>query len=150
QSAANLNHPNIVSVYDWGRSENTYFMAMEYVPGRTLAEALHDVGPIDAMKAAEVGIEVAAALSFAHRNNVVHRDIKPGNILIGSSGQLKVADFGIARALGSPADANLTQAGAVMGTAAYFSPEQAQGGQPDPRSDLYSLGIVLYEMVAGQ
>jgi serine/threonine-protein kinase len=150
QSAANLNHPNIVSVYDWGRSESTYFIAMEYVPGRTLAEALHDVGQIDAMKAAEVGIEVAAALSFAHRNNVVHRDIKPGNILIGSSGQLKVADFGIARALGSPADSNLTQAGAVMGTAAYFSPEQAQGGQPDPRSDLYSLGVVLYEMVAGQ
>jgi len=150
QSAANLNHPNIVSVYDWGRSNNTYFMAMEYVPGRTLAEALHDVGQITAMKAAEVGIEVAAALSFAHRGNVVHRDIKPGNILIGSNGQLKVADFGIARALGSAADTNLTQVGAVMGTAAYLSPEQAQGGQPDPRSDLYSLGIVLYEMVGGR
>lgn len=150
QSAANLNHPNVVSVYDWGRSNNTYFMAMEYVPGRTLAEALNDVGPISASKAAEVGIEVAAALSFAHRNNVVHRDIKPGNILIGSNGQLKVADFGIARALGSAADSGLTAHGAVMGTAAYFSPEQAQGGQPDPRSDLYSLGIVLYEMVAGQ
>ena len=149
QSAANLNHPNIVSVYDWGRSNNTYFIAMEYVPGRTLAEALHDVGQITAMKAAEVGIEVAAALSFAHQNNVVHRDIKPGNILIGSNGQLKVADFGIARALGSAADSSLTQVGAVMGTAAYFSPEQAQGGQPDPRSDLYSLGIVLYEMVGG-
>ena len=150
QSAANLNHPNIVSVYDWGRSNYTYFMAMEYVPGRTLAEALHDVGQITAMKAAEVGIEVAAALSFAHRGNVVHRDIKPGNILIGSNGQLKVADFGIARALGSAADSNLTQVGAVMGTAAYLSPEQAQGGQPDPRSDLYSLGIVLYEMVGGR
>ena len=150
QSAANLNHPNVVSVYDWGRSNNTYFMAMEYVPGRTLADALQSVGAISAQKAAEVGIEVAAALSFAHRNNVVHRDIKPGNILIGSSGQLKVADFGIARALGSPADSGLTQAGAVMGTAAYLSPEQAQGGQPDPRSDLYSLGIVLYEMVTGR
>jgi len=150
QSAANLNHPNVVSVYDWGRSNNTYFMAMEYVPGRTLADALQSVGAISAQKAAEVGIEVAAALSFAHRNNVVHRDIKPGNILIGSSGQLKVADFGIARALGSPADSGLTQAGAVMGTAAYLSPEQAQGGQPDPRSDLYSLGIVLYEMVTGK
>ena len=150
QSAANLNHPNIVSVSDWGRSNNTNFMAMEYVPGRTLAEALHDVGQITAMKAAEVGIEVAAALSFAHRGNVVHRDIKPGNILIGSNGQLKVADFGIARALGSAADSNLTQVGAVMGTAAYLSPEQAQGGQPDPRSDLYSLGIVLYEMVGGR
>jgi serine/threonine-protein kinase len=150
QSAANLNHPNIVGVYDWGRSNNTYFMAMEYVPGRTLADALRDIGQIPAMKAAEVGIEVAAALAFAHRNNVVHRDIKPGNILIGSSGQLKVADFGIARALGSAADNSLTQVGSVMGTAAYFSPEQAQGGQPDPRSDLYSLGIVLYEMVGGR
>ena len=150
QSAANLNHPNIVGVYDWGRSNNTYFMAMEYVPGRTLADALRDIGQISAMKAAEVGIEVAAALAFAHRNNVVHRDIKPGNILIGSSGQLKVADFGIARALGSAADNSLTQVGSVMGTAAYFSPEQAQGGQPDPRSDLYSLGIVLYEMVGGK
>ena len=102
------------------------------------------------MKAAEVGIEVAAALSFAHRGNVVHRDIKPGNILIGSNGQLKVADFGIARALGSAADSNLTQVGAVMGTAAYLSPEQAQGGQPDPRSDVYSLASVCYEMIAGQ
>jgi serine/threonine-protein kinase len=95
-------------------------------------------------------MEVAGALGFAHRNGVVHRDIKPANILIGAGGQVKVADFGIARALGSAVESNLTQAGAVMGTATYFSPEQAQGGQPDPRSDLYSLGIVLYEMVGGK
>jgi serine/threonine-protein kinase len=150
QSAANLNHPNIVGVYDWGRSGTTYFMAMEYVQGRTLADILRANRTLSAQQAAEIAMEVAAALGFAHRNGVVHRDIKPANILIGSAGQVKVADFGIARALGSSVESNLTQAGAVMGTATYFSPEQAQGAQPDPRSDLYSLGIVLYEMVGGR
>ncbi|MCU1504635.1 MAG: putative serine/threonine protein kinase [Ilumatobacteraceae bacterium] len=150
QSAANLNHPNIVSVYDWGQYANTYFMAMEYVQGRTLADVLRANGHINSMQAAEIASEVAAALGFAHRNGVVHRDIKPANILIGANGQVKVADFGIARAMNAPTESNLTQVGAVMGTATYFSPEQAQGAQPDPRSDLYSLGIVLYEMVAGR
>lgn len=150
QSAANLNHPNIVGVYDWGRSGNTYFMAMEYVQGRTLADIVKANGRLSAQQATDVAMEVAGALGFAHRNGVVHRDIKPANILIGAGGQVKVADFGIARALGSAVESNLTQAGAVMGTATYFSPEQAQGGQPDPRSDLYSLGIVLYEMVGGK
>ncbi len=150
QSAANLNHPNIVSVYDWGKYANTYFMAMEYVEGRTLADVLRLNGHINSVQAAEIASEVSAALGFAHRNGVVHRDIKPANILIGSNGQVKVADFGIARAMNAPTEKNLTQVGAVMGTATYFSPEQAQGAQPDPRSDLYSLGIVLYEMVAGR
>ena len=150
QSAANLNHPNIVSVYDWGKYENTYFMAMEYVQGRTLADVLRLNGHISSVQAAEIASEVSAALGFAHRNGVVHRDIKPANILIGENGQVKVADFGIARAMNAPSEKNLTQVGAVMGTATYFSPEQAQGAQPDPRSDLYSLGIVLYEMVAGR
>jgi eukaryotic-like serine/threonine-protein kinase len=149
QSAAGLNHPNIVSVYDWGKYANTYFMAMEYVQGRTLADVLRANGHVSSTQAAEIASEVAAALAFAHRNGVVHRDIKPANILIGNGGQVKVADFGIARAMNAGTETNLTQAGSVMGTATYFSPEQAQGAQPDPRSDLYSLGIVLYEAVAG-
>jgi eukaryotic-like serine/threonine-protein kinase len=150
QSAANLNHPNIVSVYDWGKYSNTYFMAMEYVQGRTLADILRANGHVSSVQAAEIASEVSAALSFAHRNGVVHRDIKPANILIGTAGAVKVADFGIARAMNAPTELNLTQVGSVMGTATYFSPEQAQGATPDPRSDLYSLGIVLYEMVAGK
>ena len=150
QAAANLNHPNIVGVYDWGKYANTYFMAMEYVQGRTLADILKANGHVTSTQAAEIAGEVAAALGFAHRNGVVHRDIKPANILIGANGQVKVADFGIARAMNSPTENSLTQAGSVMGTATYFSPEQAQGAQPDPRSDLYSLGIVLYEMVSGR
>ncbi len=149
QSAASLNHPNIVGVYDWGQYSNTYFMAMEYVQGRTLADVLRANGSINSQQAAEIAGEVAAAVGFAHRNGVIHRDIKPANILVGSNGQVKVADFGIARAMNAGTESNLTQAGSVMGTATYFSPEQAQGAQPDPRSDLYSLGIVLYEMVAG-
>jgi serine/threonine-protein kinase len=150
QAAANLNHPNIVGVYDWGRHANTYFMAMEYVQGRTLADILRANRSVTSQQAAEIAIEVAGALSFAHRSGVVHRDIKPANILIGSSGSVKVADFGIARAMNAPIESNLTQVGSVMGTATYFSPEQAQGAQPDPRSDLYSLGVVLYEMVGGR
>ncbi len=150
QSAASLNHPNIVSVYDWGKYGGTYFIAMEYIEGRTLADIVRVNGRVSAVQAAEIASEVSAALAFAHRNGVVHRDIKPANILIGSSGQVKVADFGIARAMNSAADSNLTQIGLVMGTATYFSPEQAQGAQPDPRSDLYSLGIVMYEMVGGR
>jgi eukaryotic-like serine/threonine-protein kinase len=150
QSAANLNHPNIVGVYDWGKYSNTYFMAMEYVRGRTLADILKTNGHINSIQAAEIASEIAAALGHAHRNGVVHRDIKPANVLIGANGQVKVADFGIARAMNAPTESNLTQVGNVMGTATYFSPEQAQGAQPDPRSDLYSVGVVLYEMVAGQ
>jgi eukaryotic-like serine/threonine-protein kinase len=150
QAAANLSHPNIVNVYDWGKYSGTYFIAMEYVQGRTLAEILKTNRQLTAKQAAEIASEVAAALGFAHEAGLAHRDIKPANILIGSNGQVKVADFGIARAMNAATEANLTQAGAVMGTASYFSPEQAQGAQPDPRSDLYSLGIVMYEMVAGR
>ncbi len=147
QAAANLNHPNVVAVYDWGQQSGTYFIVMEYIEGRSLSEIVRTEGPLHPRRAAEITADVAAALGFAHRNGVVHRDIKPGNILISPSGQVKVADFGIAQAIAGGAEANLTQAGAVMGTATYFSPEQAQGRPVDPRSDLYSLGCVLYEML---
>ena len=150
QSAANLAHPNIVGVYDWGKFDGTYFIAMEEVQGRTLADVIKSNKQLTAKQAAEIASEVAAALGSAHAGGVAHRDIKPANILIGSNGQVKVADFGIARAMNARTEDSLTQVGSVMGTATYFSPEQAQGAQPDPRSDLYSLGIVMYEMVGGQ
>ena len=149
QAAANLNHPNIVGVYDWGKVNNTYYIAMEYVNGRTLADILKQSGTLTPMQVCDLISEVASALISAHHNGVIHRDIKPGNILVSTTGQVKVADFGIARALGAGVEQGLTQTGAVMGTATYFSPEQAQGASTDQRSDIYSLGIVMYEMLCG-
>ena len=149
KAAANLNHPNIVGIYDWGQEQGTYYIVMEYVEGSSIAEILSSDGRLDPDRAAEIASDVAAALASAHAAGIVHRDMKPGNVIISDEGKVKVADFGIATALARrPGDA-LTQVGSVMGTAAYFSPEQAQAKPLDGRSDLYSLGVVLYEMVVG-
>ncbi len=146
QSAAGLNHPNIVSIFDRGRAEGTYYIAMEYLDGRTLKELLIRNGPTPIPIAIDYARQILGALSFAHRNGIIHRDIKPHNIIVGSDGRLKVTDFGIARSGAS----QMTEAGSIVGTAQYLSPEQARGAPVDPRSDLYSLGIVLYEMLTGK
>ncbi|HEX3795484.1 MAG TPA: Stk1 family PASTA domain-containing Ser/Thr kinase [Acidimicrobiales bacterium] len=148
QAAANLSHPNIVPVFDWGEDNGAYFIVMEFIDGRPLSAVLRESGPLSGQQTATIGANVAAALAFAHRNGVVHRDVKPGNVLITADGTVKVTDFGIARAMNT--EESLTQTGAVMGTAAYFSPEQAEGHGVDSRSDIYSLGVVLYEMSTGK
>ena len=148
QAAANLSHPNIVPVFDWGEDSGTYFIVMEYIDGRPLSSILKSAGPLSPERTADIGAHVAAALGYAHKHGVVHRDVKPGNVLITDDGQVKVTDFGIARAVNT--EESLTQTGAVMGTATYFSPEQAEGLGVDARSDIYSLGVVLFEMVVGR
>ena len=148
QAAANLSHPNIVPVFDWGEDTGTYFIVMEFIDGRPLSAILKTAGPLSADRTADIGAHVAAALGYAHKHGVIHRDVKPGNVLITDEGQVKVTDFGIARAINT--EESLTQTGAVMGTATYFSPEQAEGVGVDARSDIYSLGVVLFEMATGR
>ena len=149
QNAAGLNHPNIVALYDYGDEDNRYFIVMELIEGRSLSEVLDEDGALMPERAAEIARDTANGLGRAHEAGIVHRDIKPHNIMITNSGQTKVTDFGIARALGGDAEATMTQTGMVIGTAAYLSPEQAQGNPVDARSDVYSLGCVLHEALTG-
>ena len=136
KNAAALNHPNIVSIYDRGEAEDTYYIAMEYLDGRTLKELIVGRGAAPVNVAIEYARQILSALRFAHRHGIVHRDIKPHNVLVDGEGRVKVTDFGIARA----GTSQMTEAGSIVGTAQYLSPEQARGGEVDQRSDLYSLG----------
>jgi eukaryotic-like serine/threonine-protein kinase len=144
-AAAGLQHPNIVQVFDRGRWDGTYYIAMEFLPGRSLKQIVHDHGALEPDLAADLTIQILQAARFAHRRGVVHRDLKPQNVLVDDEGRAKVADFGIARAGAS----DMTETGSVMGTAQYLSPEQAQGEPVDARADLYSIGVVLYELLTG-
>src|SRR6188472_503396 len=145
-SAAGLQHPNVVGVYDRGEFDDTYYIAMEYCEGRTLKEVIRAEAPLDVRRAIAITKQMLLAARFAHRRNVIHRDLKPHNVMIGEEGDVKVTDFGIARAGAS----DITQAGAIMGTAQYLSPEQAQGRPVTEASDVYSIGIVLFEMLTGR
>jgi beta-lactam-binding protein with PASTA domain len=145
QNAAGLSHPNIVSIYDRGEAEGTYYIAMEHIEGRTLKELLVSRGPSPLGIAIDYTRQILSALRFAHRNGIVHRDIKPHNVIVDGEGRVKVMDFGIARAGAS----QMTEAGSIIGTAQYLSPEQARGAPVDQTSDLYSTGIVLYELLTG-
>jgi beta-lactam-binding protein with PASTA domain len=145
KNAAGLSHPNIVSIYDRGEAEGTYYIAMEYLDGRSLKELIVSRGPAPVQVAVDYTRQILAALRFAHRHGIVHRDIKPHNVLVDAEGRLKVTDFGIARAGGS----QMTEAGSIIGTAQYLSPEQAKGAPVDQTSDLYSVGVVLYELLTG-
>ncbi|KAB3535228.1 Stk1 family PASTA domain-containing Ser/Thr kinase [Alkaliphilus pronyensis] len=147
QAAASLSHPNIVNIYDVGEDEGIYYIVMEYVAGKTLKEVIKERAPLTLNEIIDYGKQIAYALKHAHNNHIVHRDIKPHNILITSDNRAKVTDFGIALAATS---STITNAGSVIGSVHYFSPEQARGGYTDEKSDLYSLGIVMYEMATGK
>ncbi len=147
QSAAGLSHPNIVSVYDVGREGNIYYIVMELLDGENLSDLISRKAPLDEKQVIDIARKIASALSFAHKKKIIHRDVKPHNILITDDGTVKIADFGIARAVNSSTIVNNTST--VMGSVHYLSPEQAKGGYVDARSDIYSLGIVMYDMLTG-
>ncbi len=145
-SAAGLQHPNVVGVYDRGEFDDTYYIAMEYCEGRSLKDVIRAEAPLDVRRAIAITKQMLLAARFAHRRNVIHRDLKPQNVILDAEDNVKVADFGIARAGAS----DITQAGAIMGTAQYLSPEQAQGRPVTQASDVYSIGVVLYELLTGK
>ena len=147
RAAANLNHQNIVAVHDWGSVDGIYYMVMEYVAGLSVREILHAEGLLAPAQAADVLEQTLAALQHAHRQGIVHRDVKPENLMVTRDGVVKVADFGLARAF---ADAQITEAGNVTGTVQYLAPEQLQGEPADPRTDLYALGVVGFELLTGR
>jgi eukaryotic-like serine/threonine-protein kinase len=146
QAAAGLQHPNVVSVYDRGAFDDTYYIAMEYLPGRTLKQLIRQEAPLEPVRAIDITIQILKAARFAHRRGVIHRDLKPHNVIVDDSDHAKVTDFGIARAGAS----DMTETGSIMGTAQYLSPEQAQGHAVSAGSDLYSVGVVLYELLTGR
>jgi len=146
QAAAGLQHPNVVSVYDRGAYDGTYYIAMEYLSGRTLKQLIRDEAPLDPVRAIDITVQILKAARFAHRHGVIHRDLKPHNVIVDEADHAKVTDFGIARAGAS----DMTETGSIMGTAQYLSPEQAQGHAVSATSDLYSIGVVLYEMLTGR
>jgi len=147
RAAAVLSHPNIVAVHDWGAVDGIYYMVMEFVRGQSLRDILNAEGLLAPAQATDVLLQTLSALEHAHRQGIVHRDMKPENIMVTRDGVAKVADFGLARAY---ADAQITHAGHVTGTVQYLAPEQLQGEPADPRTDLYALGIVAYELFTGQ
>ena len=146
-AAAGLNHPNIVAVYDRGEADGSYYIVMEYLSGPDLKQVIRSRAPLPPLEAIDDAQQILAALGAAHRRDVIHRDVKPQNVLVAEDGHLKVTDFGIARA---GAESDMTEAGSVIGTAQYLSPEQARGDEVTAASDCYAVGIVLYEMLTGR